>query len=341
MSIVGNTNIRYTGTDSADTRESVYDSIVDMAPMQVPLMSMATRGETPANITHEWRIDYTGAYPSTSTAIAWRGEGEDANPAATAARPALFNRTGIIGYEWAVSHTELAVKKFGIANEFDYQAVKHARKCVRDFNWALMNSSLDIDSSGPNAGSDDLKRKMGGLRTMIADLVSGGTNAHVSAGTIPSGAHTNTAAQAGSNLAISDFTGIQQTVMTAGGTPNGAHYVLAAPATKLVISKTISPQPDASGTLFRRYFDGSSMEVALPVDVLQTDFGLLYLMIDLSVPSGTAVGFDPEYFHLNVLRDFETIELAKVGPSVQGMVEAEMTCSLVAPNTAWSLTSIS
>ena len=39
MAITGNTNIRYTGTDAFDTAESVLDNIVDLAPMQSPVLA--------------------------------------------------------------------------------------------------------------------------------------------------------------------------------------------------------------------------------------------------------------------------------------------------------------
>lgn len=335
MAFAGNTNIRYTGTDAFDTRESVHDAIIDMAPMQVPLLAMMTRGETPAGITHEWRLDYSGAYPSSMGAVRTRGEGEDANPGATAARPAYFNRTHIIGDDWSVSHTEQVVKKFGVASEFDYQAVKHARLVVRDYNFALYNSTIDVDSTGPNTGSAGNKRKMGGLIDLIETpnsyLVSGSPTAATEA--------LGLAATASSSLAISDFTTNLQTVWERGGIPNGVQHFMVSGAAKRIMSELFTPTA-SSTQIFRRNLAVGGKEVTLPVDVIETDFGFIYVHLDQAVPANKGVGFDPEFFHLNVLRDFETIELAKLGPSIPGMVEAEMTCSLLAPNTGWTLDSI-
>jgi hypothetical protein len=335
MAITGNTNIRYSGTDAFDTAESVLDNIVDLAPMQAPMLATMKRGANPMAITREWRLDYSGAWPASMGAVPTRGEGQDADPAATAARPAYFNRTHIIGYDFSVSHTERAVKKFGIEDEYAHQEVKASRKLVRALEHTVMNSTIDVDSLGPNTGAAANKRKMGGLVDLITNpgsyLVSGSTAASADAL-----GHT---AAATATMVIGDITGLLNTVWNVGGMPNGYTHGFCNGTAKRVLSALFSPTT-ASSTVYRREIDGPGKMVDLVVDVVETDFGFLYIHLARSAPSEVLVGVDPEFFELNVLRDFETIDLAKTGPSNHGLVEVEATCSLTGMNTGWKLTAV-
>lgn len=335
MSVIDNNNASATYGKGYEIAESVMDAIVDTAQTAVPALAMIARGKNPGNITYEWIVDYLGSYPDSSGAIQYRGEGEDANASAVDARTRLFNRTSIIGDAWAVTHTEQSVRQYGIADEFDYQAERMLRKLTRQANWDLVNGILDVDSNGPNTGSAGNKRKQGGLKTQITSI----SNHYGHSTTLASDAQPTNTAQAASAFAQSDLTGIQSSVWAKGGTPNGGHQVLCGPTVKELFSKSWSSTA-TSTSIYRRQFGSPEMMIVLPVDHIVTDFGDLWLHLDPSIASGEAIGFDPEFWELNVLRDWEVIELAKVGHSQQGSAEIEFTNSLIAPNTAWRLHSI-
>ena len=336
MSIIGNENIRYSGTQSRQIKESVLDTIIDTAPMQTPLIAMCKRGRSPKGIFHEWMIDYSGAYPTTSTDINTRGEGDDADPVATSERQMLKNNTHIIGRSWSVTHTQEIVDKYGVASEFDYQAAKQARLLVREANWALLNSTIADDASNPpNTSSGDTNRTMAGLSQLL-DVPSG----VVANGTVPTGAKGTNNTQAGANLAVTDITTVQKSTWTNGGVVNGSLQALANGTEKMLASELFAPTSTITSLYRRKYGTSEANEINLPIDLVVTDFGELHFHLDQAVPSGLIHAFDPEFFEINVLRDFEVIELAKTGPSKHGMVEVELSCSLLAPNTAWTLNGV-
>ena len=363
MALTANQNIRHSATQSQDTHESVLDMVVDTAPMQVPLMAMATRGTNPLHTTHEWVLDYSAPYPSSTSGLV-RGEGDDADPGLTAKRTRLFNYSHIWGRAWSVSHTQELVNTIGIDSEFDYQAAKHARLTVRDFNYLLMNGVAVAEAGSPN--NSGANRQMSGLRTLAYklgsdhdDSASGGAASgptHVSqhgsyiaadgsetltsaAGFTEWEAYWSSAGTPFASLTTTALDNALKTVWERGGLNNGVIQVLCNGTLKSAISNLYGASVAATAgraSTWRRDFGGSaSTEIVLPVDTIVTDYGEMHVHLDQSVEADHIVGFDPEYFHLNVLRDFEVIELAKTGPSQHGMIEAEMSCSLLAPNTAF------
>ena len=364
MALTNNINIRHSATQTQDTHESVLDMVVDTAPMQVPLMAMATRGTNPLSTTHEWVLDYAAPYPSATTGLV-RGEGDDADPYLTAKRTRLFNYSHIWGRAWSVSHTQEMVNTIGIDSEFDYQAAKNARLTVRDYNYLLMNAVAVAEAGAPNAAGAN--RQMSGLRTLAYKLGSdhnGVASGGASAGPTHVTQHGSYINAAGTEVTTENFVdwesyfysdgGLEadwasltvsrlddalKTVWERGGLNNGVIQVLCNGTLKSAISNLYGASLTAAAgraSTWRRDFGGTaSTEIVLPVDTIVTDFGEMHVHLDQSVETDHIVGFDPEYFHLNVLRDFEVIELAKTGPSQHGMIEAEMSCSLLAPNTAF------
>jgi len=350
MALTSNTNIRHTYQQTGDIHESVLDLVVDTAPMAVPLLAMVGRGPNPLSTRFEWVLDYAGPYPTSVTGLV-RGEGDDANPAVTAKRTRLFNDTHIWGRSWSVSHTAEVVDAIGIDSEFDYQAAKHARLVVRDMNYLAINSVAEVDSGTPNDGVGTNNRMMGGLKHMQRAI---GQSAGIAENFVTN--HGTYVGADGDAVRTQDFNdweayvestdtaltsaylnGAMKECWSRGGMGSGVIQVLANGTLKQKISTLYAPESGSSGIHRRDFGSQASTEVVLPVDVIVTDFGEMHVHLDQSVGAEDVFGFDPEFFNINVLRDFELIELAKTGPSQHGMIEAEMTCSLLAPNTSWQL----
>ena len=348
MALTANTNIRHTYQQTGDTHESVLDLVVDTAPMAVPLLAMAGRGPNPLSTRFEWVLDYAGPYP-TSTSGLVRGEGDDADPKVTAKRTRLFNDTHIWGRAWSVSHTAEVVDAIGIDSEFDYQAAKHARLVVRDMNYLAINSEADTDGGTPNDGTGNNNRMMGGLKQMQKAIGQAGgiaENFVTNHGTYVGADGTAVATTAFDDweayvdttndaLTTTDLNDAMKECWSRGGMGSGVIQVLANGTLKQKISTLYAPDTGVSGIHRRDFGSQASTEIVLPVDVIVTDFGEMHVHLDQAVAADDVIGFDPEFFNINVLRDFELIELAKTGPSQHGMIEAEMTCSLLAPNTSW------
>lgn len=335
MAFVGNTAGRWTGTQSRDEKESVLDAIVNMAPEQTPLLAAMNRGSNPMNTKYEWVVDYAGARPTAMTGVALRGEGADASPTATASRVICFNRTGIWGDAFGVTFTQQAMDLHGVSDEVGYQSVKYARRRLVDLEFSLLNGVIDIDSiATPNSGSTGLIRKMGGVLDMINNPTS-----YVDTGTLATGAKAYTAA-ASTVFAEDDILTAQQTCAERGGAPNHSKLVLAGGTVKRKVSQLFAP---ASGTtnVTRRNMGGGSKEVVLPVDYIQTDYGMLEMMWHQDVPSGVMVALDLEFLELKPLRDFQVYELGRLGSEDKYLVEGEFGLCWKAFNTGWQLTGIS
>lgn len=341
MALAANTNARYSQTQapgtSDDSPQSLMDFVVNSAPMWTPVLAMMTRGKKPINIEHEWVLDNSGAYPTSPTALR-RGEGQDFDPAATATRYRMFNRTGIWGYSWYVTDTQEAIDKIGINSELDYQEVKYSRALVRDFEVKVIQANINNDSAGPNTATTASQfREMGGLIQQITTLNSFARN-----GPVPAVAwgydHDSS-----SSVNESDLITPLRTIRDRGGV-RGVTTLIMSSAAKVVMSSVFSPfpsgtMPASTATVYRRYYGSdAAYEVALTVDEIATDVGRCHAMIADAVPAATVIGFNPDYFHLNVLRDFTLYDLARVAPAAAQGIEAEMTCSLIMPASAFRIT---
>jgi len=334
MALIGDTTARYSGRQTRDTNEDVLDVLFDTALMAVPAYAMIGRGRAPGNIKIEWVTDYLGTYPATTTDITFVGEGDDAVPALGQDVSVLFNRTGILGKAWSVSHTQEAVRLYGVESAYDREEDRRVRQLLREVYWHMHNGALDVDSNGPNSGSAGNKRKFGGF----ADFCTNFAN-YVSQTTLATGNKPTSTAQAATAFAASDLTGHLETMWNLGGIPNGVIQGCATAASKRIISSVFAPT-STSNTIYRREFGNQDKMITLPVDIVQTEVCDIHLHLDPGVASGSLHTFTPEFWETNMLREFEVIELAKTGHSMKGSAEVEMTQSFLAPNTFGKLTSI-
>lgn len=357
MAIVGDQNAGWTG-QQAGTHQvpSVLDFIVDVAPMELLLLNISSRGSKPTDTYVEWWTDYLGAWPGTDVGTYVRGEGDDASPTAPDARTKLRNNTHIYGDAFSVTHTRQVVRQYGVTDAFDYEASRKGRKIARIFEQILHTSTIANDTAegstaaGPNT-TGGTSRAMAGLIPMIEqfNLAPTTANPQIVTGELvaaerPYLTTIGSTSTAPSNLAAAIVTG-QKTIWERAGFANGRLVCLCNGGVKRTISNTFAPDPTSSSTVYRRYFGNNgemigNVGINLVVDVIETDFGRLEVLLDRSVPPNELVGFQPEFWQIHVLRDFETIELAKMGPSRKGHIEAEMTCSLLAPNTAMRIAGI-
>ena len=333
MALIGDTTARHTASQAQDTKEDVLDALFDTAQMAVPAYSMISRGQAPINIKEEWIVDHLGAYPSTTTDISWVGEGNDAVPTAGDDVVRMFNRCGIIGDAWSVTHTQEAVGLYGMEGAYDREEERTVRKLLRQLYWHMHNGALDAQSGGPNSGSGVNFRKFGGF----ADFVTNYAN-YYSEGTLGTDAQP-TATVGSTAFAASDLTGHLETMWNKGGIPNGTIEGCAAAATKRIISSVFAPT-STTNTIYRRQFGKDDAMISLPVDIVQTEVCTINLHLDPGVRVASLHTFTPEFWETNMLREFEVIELAKTGHSKKGSAEVEMTQCFLAPNTTGKITAI-
>lgn len=336
MAFIGNTSGRWTGTQSRDEKESVLDAVITMAPQQVPLLAAINRGPNPRNTKYEWVVDYAGGRPSAMTDVALRGEGADAAPTATRSRTICFNRTGIFGDSFGVTFSQEAQSLHGVESEIGYQSVEHVKDRLVDLEYTILNGTIDVDSlTSPNSGSTGLIRKVGGMLDMVANPSS-----YVDTGSLPTGATAYTAS-ASTTFAEDDINIAMQTCAERGGAPNRSKLVLAGGTVKRKVSQLFAPASGTTSITRRNMGGGAAKTVTLPVDYVETDFGMLEMMWHQDMPSGQLFALDLEFVDLMPLRDFQTYELGLVGSEYKYLVEGEFGLRWKAFNTGWRLTGIS
>lgn len=335
MSVIGTTAGRWTGQQSRDDKESVYDAVITMAPQQTSLLALLNRGENPGNIKYEWLVDNAGARPTAMSGVKLRGEGEDATATATRDRVMCFNRTGNFGDTIAVTFDQQASRLHGVNDELEYQTVENVKERLVDLNFAAINGTIDVDSiSTPNSGSTGQIRKAGGFLDMINNPTS-----YVDTGTLVTQAQAYTTA-ASSTFSSDDIEAAQQTCAERGGSPGYAKQVFANGTVKRLVSRLFAPVSGSTNVYRRDLGGGDERRVVLPIDVIETDFGIMHLHWEQDMPASTLWAMDPEYCHLMPYRDFQAYELGLVGSQYQYLIEGAFGFRCTAFNTMWQLTSV-
>lgn len=335
MSVIASTAIRYTGTQTGDEKEDVLDQLTEQSPWETPVLALVDRAERATDPNgHKWPLEAYFARPtSASSRIA--GEGQDATYSTTETRPVWFNRTVILQEARAVSGSTQASSIHGVTSEYDHQMALASKLLLRDFEYLLINGTLDVDSLGPNTGSDGNKRKMGGLISQITSYSSHAAVGSLSGGAIPGNYDAGTAP-----LTNADIEGNLETVTDNGGNPSGSHLLIAKRNILRQIRDIYAPFSSTFSVWRRNFGTDSQTSIDLRLHQIETSSGTLWLHASQDVPANTFLAFDPSTFQYVPYRDLEYTELAKVGDSDGFMVLMEGTCRLLQPNSAWRVHSI-
>ena len=339
MALIGNTNARWSGSQTRDTKELVLDAVVDTAPMQTPLLQILDRGEPAANTKIEWIDDHSGAYPTTTGDISYADEGDDFDPQAVGNRTVLFNYTQIVREEFGVTRTQQSIARlrglYGGEDELDYQAEKKARQIVRQVEASLLIGSLTAESNTNPNDAVNSGRKAGGVDHFINNIAS-----YYSEGTLATAAQPYSVAMAGAALARDDIEAAYAQVAENGGVREGRHLALCNSSVKRIVNKLFSPAT-GSTSIYRREFGGMGESmVDLTVDLIETDFGKLDLMWHIAAPAQKITAFEPGFWEINVMDDIQSVDIAKTADGHNRAVLTELSWRFLAPNTFWQVTGI-
>lgn len=335
MAYTANTAARYTGTQANDEALSFVDEITNIWPDETPFLASLSRGKRvgdPRN--HQWQVDYTGRTASKG-ALPNKVEGSDASPAATRTRPVLFNRTSILGYDWAVTGSQEASILRGIESEQAYQTTEYAKKLVSDLELACAQSALDVDSVGPNSGSAGNARKMGGLDDFIPNYA----NYYVT-GTLATSNEQPYSADIVSDGAFdsTDIVTAHRTIASRSGARN--LFAIAPGAVRDLIDTMFAPNAGSTAIQRRDFGLGTETAINLVVDAVKTAYGTIYFMWSLAAPTGKVLFYDPMYVQYAPFRDLFVKDLAVIGDDFKRMARVEGSMVYKAPNTLGRLYNI-
>ena len=246
------------------------------------------------------------------------GASASASDASATATKRMQNYTQISRKVVSISGTEEVVNKAGRNSELSYQLAKKSSELKRDMEAILTrNQAADAGDSSNARNTASLEAW---LRTNT-NRGSGGTTdgANPTLSGTTSG-YPNAAATDASNDALREFTetllkDVISSVWTEGGDPS---ILMVGPTQKQKASTF-------AGIAAQRYMapnDGPTTIIGA-ADVYVSDFGSIQVVPNRFQRDRSAFVLDPEYASVNYLRDFEVVDLARVGDSEQKLVQVE------------------
>lgn len=307
-------------------REDLADVIYNIAPMEVPFMSNAGKGNA-TQTNHEWQTDGLSAAAANA-----KIEGDDVGNTSMAATTRLGNYTQISNKVVGVSGTDQAVTNAGRGDELAYQMAKAGKEIKRDMEHTMIGAE-----TMKTAGAAGTARNLGSLGTWYGGNISGTATA---ADNYSAAANTTWANAAGASGAL---TGDGLTYRNANGTLRAYTEALLKAGLKKcfelggnpdVILMTASHKQTASSFngIATNTNDIKDKRVIGAVDVYTSDFGEVTFVPDRFQQANRVDIIETDKWELSYLRPFETKELAKTGDSDKRMIVTEYTLTSRSPN---------
>lgn len=298
-------------------REDLSNVITNISPLETPFFSSMRKVPVSGTYT-EWQTITLAAAASAGANAAV--EGATATMASGNTTTRIGNRTQIFQKTLMVTSTTMAVNVAGRANEWSFQMQLKSKEIARDIESALITQSAAVagDVSGDSA------RQFEGLGI--------NTSQNATAGFASSNVETllTTASDTGTrkNLSETTFNNLLSTIWIAGGNPD---VVYVNSYNKRVISAF-----SANQTRFKSV-DVSEITLRANVDVYQSDFGIIRLMLNRYVAQSAVVAIESQYWAIGELRPASFSKLAKDGDSEKGQLITELTMLGYAPSSSGKL----
>ncbi len=214
-------------------------------------------------------------------------EGADYDFSTTLTRARKSNRVQDFVKYAKVSKRVMAQDLAGATDEMAYQIKKASMEIGRDIDAA------GIDGETQTGDGSTLADKCNGIIAMTASA--------------------NKDTYASTGILYADINGAAQLVREAGAKPN---TILANGTLKASISSMTSPV-----TKYKEMGD----RISAAVNVIETDFGILTIKLDLQMPADTVVVYDDSMVEVAELRPSEISESKNIGSYVAKAIEMELT----------------
>jgi len=288
-------------------REDLIDLIINIDPWDTPLFTKSPK--TVARHTmHEWLTD---ALQATATTF-YADEGADfgnANSTMTA-RTRVSNWTMIFRKDVQASQTQRAVDPAGVTDEYGHQVMKGLKELARVIESTFFAAATTATAStGP--------RVMKTLETFIT------TNAYKAGDTTIGGSGTAETRP----IIEAAFNGILDAIFQQGGNPDTVY--VNSKGKRQISGFTTNATVNRNIALADKRLINS-------VDVYESDFGLIQIVLDRWVPQGTtatattnstgrAFFIETSLVRVAFLRPIKHVPLPPSGDSARGMVLGELT----------------
>lgn len=284
--------------------EDVSNIIMNISPVETPLLTMAKKGMAEATYT-EWPYEALSAVDSANANI----EGDDATVDASTTPSRLGNYCQLMDKVASVATTQNAIRKYGARNEFARQKAKKAKELKRDIETIFFLNQARVVGA---AGTAQKMRSMGSWLTSNVSRGAGGA----------SGSAT-TAATDGTQRNFTEALLKAVLVTTITNANDLPSVIMAGPANRANLSSQLS----GNSTRFYELQDG---QLNASISVYRSDYGPLKLVMNRFQRERDLWAINPEYVEIRTLEPMQYQDLATTGLSQKGQFYTNLTLSVLA-----------
>lgn len=278
-------------------KEDISDLIQNIAPEDTPLYSTLGKGPSATATYHEWLEDDLGD-PADNA----KKEGFTYTVDDPTTRTRLGNYTQIMSRGYGVTDTQEVVQKHGLTSEISYQMTKAMKELAFDVEKALIEQDAKV------AGDAATARRFGALPYWIQTNVLHGVD--TGGGVYTPRAFTEELVNDALEAAWSE-----------GGKPS---IIMMSGKNKRRASKWTNGST--------KNMDATETKLQSRIDVYESDFGMVKLMMNRWMPHDTAFVIDPSLWKVCFLRPFATKDLPKTGDTINKIIVGELTLEARAQN---------
>ena len=240
----------------------------------------------------EWLEDDLGGNPAANK----KKEGFEYAVTDPGTRTRLGNYTQIMSRGYGVTDTQEVVQKHGLSSEIAYHMANAMKLIALDVEYAYLNNANRV------AGDADTEREMGGFPYWISTNVK--SNEPITPGThVPR------------DLTFDLIGEALEDTWKEGANPT---TMIVSPRTKRIIGKLTASQATKN-------MDADETRLKERIDVIETDFGTLKIVVDRWMANGKAYIIDPSLWKTAYLRPFKTLDLPKTGDAIKKVIVGELT----------------
>lgn len=304
MAIKTNT---YTSYSVKGAREDLSDVISMISPTDTPFLTMIGKGEKVSNTLFEWQVDSLDAVDTGNAQL----EGEDYDSgtlAASTPTTRMQNYVQISAKTLIVSGTNESMRKAGRKSELAYNLAKRSKELKRDIESIAIGTN-----QAANAGAAGTARKSGTMLACVKTNDSlGATGASPVYTTLPNATRTDGTQR---NFTEALLKATMQLCYSAGGKPT---VLMLGPVNKQNASAF-------AGVAAQRYNAQGAKATTIigAADIYVSDFGNLSVVPNRFQRERDAWLIDPEYAEMRMLRDYQTVDLAKTGDATKKLLLVE------------------
>ena len=283
--------------------EDVSEIIMNISPIDTPLLTLAKKGTAEATYT-EWPVESLAAPDGTNANI----EGDDATIDSSSTPVRVGNWTQLVDKTVSVTTTQNAIRKYGAKNEFARQKAKKGKELKRDMETIMLRNQARVVGA---AGTAQLMRSMGSWLTTNVSRGASGANGSAT-----------TAATDGTQRNFAE--GLLRTVLISCVTNSNdmPSVVMAGPANRV----NLSTQLTGNTTRFYELKDG---DLNASISVYRSDFGPLKLTMNRFQRERDMWLVNPDYVEIRTLEPMQYQDLATTGLTQKGQMWTNFTLAVL------------